>query len=143
MDTIEDVPDTGTLPQAAQSRVDLMVRAYLKMRERIAQLNAEIEGIEEKKSQIEVALLAEAEGRGLTSIGTPYGTVIKSNRTRLYTTDVNEFRRWVVDNNCPELFETRLHQENVKAWVDTNPTNIPPGLQSQSKTSITIRKAKD
>lgn len=119
---------------------DQLVKMYLKMRTRISELNAEIAAIEAQQETIEAALLAETESQGATSIGTPYGTVMRGTRTRLYTTDVNEFRRWVVANNCPELFEPRLHQENVKTWTDANPDNIPPGLAASSKTTITIRK---
>jgi hypothetical protein len=48
--------------------------------------------------------------------------------------------RFVVENNAPDLLEKRLHQGNVKQFIENNPDLVPPGLNVDSEYSITVRR---
>lgn len=133
-----DPPPYDTAPNGLD--VGKLVRIYLKMREKKAALEAEIKKIDSAQDVVEAALLAEAKAQGVTSFGTQYGTVIRTARTRMYSTDMSAFRAFVVAHNCADLFESRLSQGNVKAWLDEHPDKVPPGLQADTKESISIRK---
>jgi hypothetical protein len=127
--------------EPTQLKVDQLVSIYLKMRNKKAALEKEIKAIEAQQEQVEIALLDEAKLLGVKSFGTKHGTVIRSTKERLFSTDMPAFREFVLENKCVDLFESRLAQNAVKAWVEANPDKIPPGLQSDSKETISIRKA--
>jgi hypothetical protein len=118
--------------------VSRYVKAFGRIKAKITELNTEIKALEAQQDLIKDALLAELHARELTSMGTPFGMVKRTQTCRWYTTDINECRSWVIANSCPELFESRLHQGNTEAWLAENPTNPPPGLSAQSKQSISI-----
>jgi hypothetical protein len=41
----------------------------------------------------------------------------------------------------PELLEKRIHQTNMKAFLEENPELIPAGLNANSEYSVTIRRS--
>ena len=44
------------------------------------------------------------------------------------------------DNNALELLEKRIHQANMKEFMDQNPDLHPPGLNIDSGYEITIQR---
>jgi hypothetical protein len=48
--------------------------------------------------------------------------------------------QFVVENNIPQLLEKRLHQGNVKQFMEENPEVVLPGLNVDSKYQISIRR---
>jgi hypothetical protein len=45
-------------------------------------------------------------------------------------------------HDAPDLLERRIHQGNMKAFLDANPEVLPEGLNVDSRYSITVRRAK-
>lgn len=120
--------------------VNKVVDAYLNIRGRIGELNEQIEALKSQQAVLEEALLKELSEQNCTSISTNSGTVIKQTKSRFFSNDWPAFKRWARENDALDLFESRLHQGNTKEWMNTNPTNVPPGLQSAQDETITIRK---
>jgi hypothetical protein len=56
------------------------------------------------------------------------------------TNDWEAMGQFVVENNIPQLLEKRLHQGNVKQFLEENPEVILPGLNADSRYSISIRR---
>jgi hypothetical protein len=48
--------------------------------------------------------------------------------------------KFVVENNVPELLEKRLHQGNMKQFLEAHPDLLPPGLNVDSEYTITVRR---
>lgn len=125
--------------------VDKLVTAYIKMRDKRASLLREYEAEDEEiKSQMEVVetkLLDLCKSIGADSLKTKQGTVIRTVKTRYWTSDWNSMHKFVMDNNMPELLEKRISQTTMKQLLDENPDMMPPGMNVDSRYSVTIRRS--
>lgn len=125
--------------------VDKLVTAYIKMRDKRASLLREYEAEDEEiKSQMEVVeskLLELCKSIGADSLKTKHGTVIRTVKTRYWTSDWNSMHKFVMENNMPELLEKRISQTTMKQLLDENPDMMPPGMNVDSRYSVTIRRS--
>jgi hypothetical protein len=76
------------------------------------------------------------------SIRTPAGTIIRKVDTRYWTTDWESMYDFIHENDCYGLLEKRLHQTNMKQFLEEHPEKLPAGLQADSKYSIVVRRSK-
>lgn len=125
--------------------VDKLVTAYIKMRDKRAALLREYESEDEEiKGQMEVVetkLLELCKSIGADSLKTKHGTVIRTVKTRYWTSDWNSMHKFVMENNMPELLEKRISQTTMKQLLDENPDMMPPGMNVDSRYSVTIRRS--
>jgi hypothetical protein len=125
--------------------VDKLVTAYIKMRDKRASILREYEAEDEEiKGQMEVVeskLLELCKAIGADSLKTKQGTVIRTVKTRYWTSDWNSMHKFVMDNNMPELLEKRISQTTMKQLLDENPDMMPPGMNVDSRYSVTIRRS--
>jgi hypothetical protein len=77
---------------------------------------------------------------GLKSVRTDEGTIILGTKTRYTTHDWDSFKQFVLEHEVLDLFERRIAQGNMKQFLEENPTLVPPGLNSDSEYTITVRK---
>ena len=77
---------------------------------------------------------------GATSFSTPHGTAYRTVKNRYWTNDWEHFYGFMRDNNALELLEKRIHQANMKEFMDQNPDLHPPGLNIDSEYEITIQR---
>ena len=56
--------------------------------------------------------------------------------------DINwdSFKQFVLEHEVLDLFEKRIAQGNMKQFLEENPGVVPPGLNSDSEVTITVRK---
>lgn len=76
------------------------------------------------------------------SIRTPAGTIIRKVDTRYWTTDWESMYDFIHENDCYGLMEKRIHQTNMKQFLEEHPDKLPVGLQADSKYSIVVRRSK-
>lgn len=76
------------------------------------------------------------------SIRTSAGTIIRKVDTRYWTTDWDAMYQFVEENNAFPLLEKRIHQTNMKQFLEENPDKLPVGLQADSKYTIVVRRSK-
>jgi len=76
------------------------------------------------------------------SIKTPAGTIMRRVETRFWTNDWDSFYSFVEEEDAFGLFEKRIHQGNMKQFLEENPDKMPKGLMSDSKYKITVRRSK-
>lgn len=131
-------------PTAPAVSVDKLVKVYLKMTARMNELRTAFED-EEKKlkdqmGKIKTALLVYCKENNTESVRTPEGLFYRTVRTNYWTNDWESMGRFIVENNVPELMEKRLHQGNMKQFLQEHPELLPPGLNVDSEYSITIRR---
>jgi hypothetical protein len=43
---------------------------------------------------------------------------------------------------APDLLEKRIHQSNMKQFLEDNPGTLPAGLNMDSQYTITVRRSK-
>jgi uncharacterized protein YqeY len=125
--------------------VDKLVAVYIKMRDKRAELLREYE--EEDglvKAQMEVVeskLLQLCKEIGADKLGSKHGTVMRSVKTRYWTSDWGAMHKFILENKMPELLERRISQTTMKQLLEENPDVMPPGMNTDSKYSVTIRRA--
>jgi hypothetical protein len=77
---------------------------------------------------------------GVTSVRTSEGTVVLSVNTRYSTQDWDSFKKFVVEQDAVDLLEKRIAQSNMRQFLEENPGTVPPGLNSNSEYSVSVRK---
>jgi hypothetical protein len=77
---------------------------------------------------------------GAEGLRTPAGSVFKTIKTRYWTSDWGSMKQFIKDNDALDLMEQRVHQTNMKNFLEENPTLMPPGMNVDSRYSITVRR---
>ena len=123
---------------------DKLVAVYIKMRDKRAELlrqyEEQDEAIKEQMEMIETKLLDMCKSVGADSLKTSKGTVIRSVKTRYWTSDWNSMHKFIMENEMPELLEKRISQTTMKQLLDENPDLMPPGMNVDSRYAVTIRR---
>ena len=126
--------------------VDALVNVYVKIRDArdIARKEADrIEAdFEEQLNIINQQILQICEETGADSIKTAHGTAIRTVKSRYWTNDWERFYDFIFEHQVPELLERRVHQTNIKQFLEENPDLLPAGLNVDSAYSITVRRSK-
>jgi predicted metal-dependent phosphotriesterase family hydrolase len=126
--------------------VDALVNVYIKIRDArdIARKEADkIEAdFEEQLDIINQQILQICEETGADSIKTAHGTAIRTVKSRYWTNDWERFYDFIFEHQVPELLERRVHQTNIKQFLEENPDLLPAGLNVDSAYSITVRRSK-
>jgi hypothetical protein len=78
--------------------------------------------------------------QNLDSLRTAEGTVTRRVKSRYWTTDWEHMYKFIKENDAPFLLEQRIHNGNMKQFLEENPDRHPAGLQVDSKYAITVRK---
>jgi hypothetical protein len=123
---------------------DKLVAVYRRIRsaieEREAEHAKEIEALKEKLEMVSDKLLKICNDQNLDSLRTPEGTVTRRVKSRYWTTDWSSMYNFIKDNEAPFLLEQRIHNGNMKQFLEENPDQHPAGLQIDSKYALTVRK---
>lgn len=126
--------------------LDKLAKTYRKIKGRIQEITTAYETeVEQLKAQLEVLQTSMKEqllAAGVKSVNTTEGTIILSTSTRYSTSDWDAFKQFVIDNEALDLFEKRIAQTNMATFLKENPTKVPPGLNSNSEYTISVRKPK-
>jgi hypothetical protein len=124
--------------------VEKLVKVYLKMNAKHSELKAafdvEEKQLKEQMAKVKSALLAYCKEQNVESVRTGEGLFYRSVTSRYWTNDWESMGRFIVENNAPELLEKRLHQGNMKQFLEEHPEVLPPGLNVDSEYTITVRK---
>lgn len=125
--------------------VDRLVAAYIKMRDRRAELLREYEEADgEVKTQmdaVESKLLELCKEIGVDTLGSKHGKVMRTVKTRYWTSDWDSFHKFVLEHQMPELLERRISQSNMKQLLEENPDVMPVGLNIDNRYTVTIRRS--
>lgn len=126
--------------------LDKLAKTYRKIKGRIQEITTAYETeVEQLKAQLEVlqtSMKDQLLAAGVKSVNTTEGTIILSTSTRYSTSDWDAFKQFVIDNEALDLFEKRIAQTNMATFLKENPTKVPPGLNSNSEYTISVRKPK-
>ena len=76
-----------------------------------------------------------------TSIKTKEGRVVKKLNERYTISDGDSFRKFVMENEAPELFEARISQSNFKQFIaERQQDGLPPGVNVMREFVVTVYK---
>ena len=128
------------------STPDQLVRVYIKIRDVRSKLKADYDAqdkeLEDQMNLLQAELLTFCKDGNLDSIKTSYGTASRTIKERFWTTDWDEFRKFVKENDALDLFEKRIHQTGMKQFLEENPEKLPVGLNISREYAISVRKPK-
>lgn len=127
-----------------QIPLDKLARVYRKIRDKVQSMTKEyetaVEGLKAQQAEIQNAMKDQMLAIGSSSIKTPEGTIILSQKVRYYTDDWESFKDFVVENQALDLFERRIHQTNMVTFLEENPGKVPSGLNSMTEYQVSVRK---
>lgn len=122
-----------------------LVSIYIKMRDYkdalAREYEAKINEVKEQMELVEQALLDICKETGQDGGKTAYGSFSRTVKTRYWTTDWQSMYGFIKEHDAIQLLEQRVHQGNMKQFLSENPGLLPAGLNTDSKYSITVRRA--
>jgi len=125
---------------------DKLVSIYIKLRDKRAQALKAFEELDtELKTQQDMVsdkLQEMLKEIGADNIKTKHGTVTRTIKTRYWTSDWASMIQFIKDNDAMYLMEQRIHQTNIKKFLEENPDQLPIGLNSDSRYTVSVRKSK-
>jgi hypothetical protein len=130
----------------SQTAIDInkLVKVFVKIRDHRKTLSeafeAEDKKLEAQMDKVKLALLEYCKETGLESARTDAGTFYRTLRTRYTTNNWEQMNSFILEHGVPDLLEKRIHQGNMKQFLEENPTLRPQGLNVDSEYAITVRK---
>lgn len=121
-----------------------MVKTYVKIRtvrdrikkeadQKIADLNEDLDILSQNLTEF-------LQGTGATSVKTPHGTAYTTLKSKFWTDNWESMHDFIQEHSALDLLERRLHQTNMKSFLEDNPEALPPGLNVDSKHSVIVRR---
>lgn len=123
-----------------------LAEVYVKIRDARTALKEKFEAedstMKEQQDMLAEKMLDLCKDIDADSIRTHAGTIIRKVDTRYWTTDWESMYQFIEEHNAYPLLEKRLHQTNMKQFLEEHPDLLPAGLQADSKYSIVVRRSK-
>ena len=130
----------------AEVTADRLVATYVKIRDKRSLLQQEYEKEDNRlKEQLDLVtnkLLDICRETGADGMKTSAGTVSRSVSTRYWTSDWSAMYDFIREHDAIHLLEQRIHQGNLKAFLTENEGVVPKGLNSDSKYTIRVTRAR-
>jgi hypothetical protein len=127
-------------------QTDKLAEIYIKIRDKRVEIK-ELYEQQDEELKAQQDLLAEkmlevCRDNNADSIKTPAGTIIRKVDTRYWTTDWDSMYQFIQEHDAYPLLEKRIHQTNLKQFLEENPNLLPAGLQADSKYTVVVRRSK-
>ena len=120
-----------------------LVKAYRALRDKRSELKTAFEEqdtvLANKQDTIQGVLLQHCNDNDVTSVKTDEGTFFRQKKVNYWCSDWDNFYKWVVEKNIPEILQKRINQKNLKEYLGEH-DDIPIGLQSNAVYTITVQK---
>ena len=123
---------------------DRLVAVYRKIRgvmdERESAHKDAMATLKEQLDTVSAKLLDICNSQNVDSLRTPAGTVTRRAVTRYWTSDWESMYAFIKEHDAPHLLQQRIHDGNLKQFLEENPDTLPVGLNADTKYAITVRK---
>jgi len=123
---------------------DKLVLIYRKIRDVINEKEeahkTEITALKDQLDTVSAKLLDICNEQNMDSLRTPAGTVTRRTTTRYWTSDWESMYKFIKEQDAHHLLEQRIHNGNMKAYLEENPDTLPIGLNADTKYAVTVRK---
>lgn len=118
---------------------DRLVKAYIKIRDKRAEIAQQDKELEEKLKLISAQLLEMCKDTGVEALRTEHGTVTRRVDKKYWTSDWDAFFKFMKEHDVM-LVQRRIATTNMAQFLEENPELIPPGLNVESSYAVTIRR---
>lgn len=129
---------------SSEISVEKLVKAYIRMRDKHAEMLHEFQekenAIKEKMAKVKSALLEHCKEHNVDSVRTAEGLFFRTIKQSYWTSDWESMGKFIVEHNAPDLLEKRIHQGNMKQFLEEHPDLLPPGINVDSEYSVTVRR---
>lgn len=123
---------------------DQLVAIYIKMRDTKDTIKKDMEQqineIDEQMQVVAQQILEICKETGAESIRTAHGTAYRTIKQRFWTNDWEAMHKFIRENEAMELLERRIHQTNMKQFLEEHPDLKPAGLNIDREYAVTIRR---
>ncbi len=123
--------------------LEKLMQADINMREKIADLEKQVNEIKKQRDQVQFALHEACKQLNVSSLKTSVGTLIRSVKTSYVTNNWPALYKFIKDNDVPEFLHKRLSSSNIKEFLDNNPDKCPAGLSPMNEYVVSVRKNKE
>jgi hypothetical protein len=124
--------------------LDALTAIYIKIRDVVRdkeEKHAEdMQELKEHLDAVSARLLEVCNEQNADSIRTSSGTISRRIQSRYWTTDWESMYAFIEEHAAPFLLEKRIHNGNMKEFLEGNPDVLPIGLQAERKFIIQVRK---
>ena len=125
--------------------LEQVAAAIVAIRDEITKINKEadkkVKALDREKEALEKYCDQKLEQSGVESAKTASGTIMRQERVRFTTEDCERMYRFIEDNDAFELLEKRIHQTNMRRFLEDNPEKEPKGLNAFRETKIVVRRS--
>ena len=119
-----------------------LVVIYQKMSAKLSELERQQDEIKAQRKLVSDQLLEILKENGAENMRTKSGTFYRTVRPRYTTTDWDSLYKFIVEHDAFQLVQQRLHDTNMRNFLEENPELLPPGLNCLSAYTIGVRKAR-
>ena len=128
-----------------QMSAEKLANIYIKIRDakqtEEEKMKVKLSEFQEQLDLISEQLLELCKDQNATSIKTESGTIIRKISTRYWSTDWESMHAFIKEHDALGLLEQRLHQANMKQFLEENPELMPPGVQVDRKYTVVVRRS--
>jgi len=128
-----------------QMSAEKLANIYIKIRDakqaEEEKMKAKLAEFQEQLDLISDQLLELCKNQNASSIKTDSGTIIRKLSTRYWSTDWESMHQFIKENDALGLLEQRIHQANMKQFLEENPELLPPGVQVDRKYTVVVRRS--
>ena len=125
--------------------LEQIAAAIVAIRDEITKINKEadkkVKGLEREKEALEKYCDQKLESAGAETVKTASGTIMRQEKIRFTTEDWERMYQFIEDNDAFELLEKRIHQTNMRRFLEDNPDKEPKGLNAFRETKIIVRRS--
>jgi hypothetical protein len=135
--------------QGQSSPVDLakLTSIYIKIRDKRSEIKRAFEeqddALKEQMEVLESEMLDVCKEMNADSIRTPHGTIIRSVKSRYWTSNWDSMYQLIKEHDAFGLLERRIQQTNMKEFLQENPNVLPAGLNVENAYSVVVRRSKE
>ena len=124
--------------------VDELATVYVRIRDALRakeeQHKNEVAGLREQLARIDEEFLALCNELNVDSLKTPAGTITRRVSNKYWVSDWESLYAFIEEHGAPFLLEKRIHNGNMKQFLEDNPDASPVGLQTKPEYKIQVRK---
>lgn len=135
---------SDTEPTPVEPKLDELVTEYLKLRTAIADAEeahkVKIAELKEPFDALSTQILERCNAQNADSIRTAAGTISRRVSTRYWTTDWESMYQFINENAAPFLLEQRIHNGNMRQFIQENPDAYPAGMNVDHQYKIQVRR---
>lgn len=132
-------------PPTVDIDLEQVVNIYIKIRDAIEAMEerhkTELSELQAQFDVVSNTLLDFCNDKNVDSVKTKAGTITRRVTSRYWTSDWDSLNRVILDHEAPYLLEKRIHNSNMRQFLEENPEAFPAGLQADSKYTVQVRRA--